>query len=93
MKKAVIFKVLYWSIIIVHYFAVLCFMLTALLGWKYMPWYQYITMLSLILRVIYSKDICPLTSAENCIAEKLSYTKSRGFIISWIIVPGRKLWK
>jgi len=91
MKKVNIFKLLFILTIAAHYITVVCFVLTAVLSWQYMPFYQYVTLLGLVIRVGYSRDHCPLTKLENCIGQKLGYTKSNGFIVDWIIKPLRKL--
>ena len=84
-------KLIFATIVALHYLVVFCLVLTAIYSWALFPIYVYVTIVVLIIRVLYSRDPCPLTVLENKYRERLGYCKSRGFVLDWIVKPIKKV--
>jgi hypothetical protein len=74
-------------VVLFHYLVFFAFILTVLLSWIQLPWYLYLSVVALIARVIFSRNICPLTLLENVFRLRLDLDKSTGFLKDWIIAP------
>lgn len=88
-----VYKFMYILIVAVHYLVFGCLLLTTIYAWNELPIYIYVSLVSLIARVIYSRDTCPLTILENHIRAKLNMERSRGFLKDYIIKPIKKVIK
>ena len=78
-------KSLLYLTVAFHYVIFISFILTVVLSWTYLPWYLYFSLGALIIRVITSRDVCPLTQLENIIRQRLGLRKSSGFLNDWIL--------
>jgi hypothetical protein len=82
-------KVLLLGSIALHYVVFVSFVLTAVLVLFLLPWYLGVSLIALIVRVIFSREICPLTAFENVQREKLKMYESTGFLKDYILHPKR----
>lgn len=76
-----------YGTIVIHYIVFISFLLTCISGYLVMPWYIATTLIALIVRVIVSPNVCPLTSAENYFRRKLGLKSSHGFLKDYILQP------
>lgn len=82
-----LYRGLYVLVVGLHYGVFFAFVITSLVGILLFPWYVYLTIVSLIARVLVSREICPLTVVEDYIGAKIGYAKSKGFLKDWILRP------
>lgn len=81
------YRLLLFLTIGIHYVIFVSFILTTLCSYVFIPWFMSLTLTALIVRVIYSRDECPLTTYENHLRAKLDLLKSKGFLKDYILHP------
>ncbi len=91
-----LYKIGLYLNIILHYIVFVCFVITVLFGWLHMPFYLYVTVSSLIIRVLVSRDICPLNIIENKFRKPLGMEPMERFVKEYVIhLPTTlgKIWR
>lgn len=80
-------KAYFLVLVLVHYIIFFSFVTCILLAWRDLPWYAYLTLTALIVRIMVSRDKCPLTLLENKYRARLKMRASTGFLKDWVIRP------
>lgn len=57
----------------------------------YQPWYVALPLEVFIVRLVFSRSLCPLTELENTIRQKLGYKRIGGFVGNYFVRPIKKL--
>lgn len=74
-------------IIGLHYLIFLSFLIFAIYGLQYLPWWQYLIIGTFVVRLLFSREECPLTTLENKVRIKLEYPIVGDFLTDYILDP------
>ena len=80
-------KILLILTIVLHYVVFVAFILTSIGAFLNLKWYIALSIVALIVRVIFSRTECPLTTLENKFRVKLKMEESKGFLKDYILNP------
>lgn len=80
-------RLMIFSIVLIHYFIFISFVLTCIGSFIVLEWYIAATLLALVVRVIFSNDECPLTTLENYYRTKYNLKKSLSFLKDYVMSP------
>jgi len=73
-------KFLLMFVVLTHSIIIFCNMAAFFIAPLYCPWYVWIPMCTVIARIVSGAGVCPLTTLENKLREKIGMKPIKGFV-------------
>lgn len=86
-KGKFILKLAYYSVIVLHYFIVVCYLVSIVAVWFTLPWYLAGSISAANTKILLDRSPCPLTALENRLAHKIGALPIGGFVKDRIVRP------